>query len=42
VDRSGQPWVVSFQTNWTKFRSNSAASWLLSVAQGAFGLIPTG
>ena len=40
VDRTGQPWVVSFQTNYPKFRSNTAASWLLSVAHGAFDLIP--
>jgi beta-lactamase class A len=40
VDRTGQAWVVSFQVNWPKFRSLTAASWLLSIAQGAFGLIP--
>jgi beta-lactamase class A len=39
VDRTGQAWVVSFQLNWPKFRSLTAASWLLSIAQGAFGLI---
>ena len=39
VDRTGQPWVVSFQMNWPKFRSLTAASWLLSIAQQAFGLI---
>ncbi|GLP73477.1 hypothetical protein TUM20983_05870 [Mycobacterium antarcticum] len=39
VDRTGQPWVVSFQLNWPKFRSLTAASWLLSIAQGAFALI---
>jgi beta-lactamase class A len=42
VDHTGQPWVVSFQTNYPKFRSNTAASWLLSVAHGAFDLIPAG
>ena len=40
VDRTGQAWVVSFQLNWPKFRSLTAASWLLSIAEGAFGLIP--
>lgn len=39
VDRTGQPWVVSFQLNWPAYRSPTAASWLLSIAQGAFGLI---
>jgi beta-lactamase class A len=39
VDRTGQAWVVSFQMNWPKFRSLTAASWLLSIAQGAFRLI---
>jgi beta-lactamase class A len=40
VDRTGQPWVVSFQANWPSFKSNTAAGWLLSIAKGAFGLIP--
>lgn len=39
VDRTGQAWVVSFQANWPKFRSLTAASWMLSIAQGAFGLV---
>ena len=39
VDRTGQAWVLSFQLNWPKFRSLTAASWLLSIAQGAFELI---
>jgi beta-lactamase class A len=42
VDRAGQAWVVSFQLNWTSFRSNTAAGWLLSIAKQAFGLIPIG
>jgi beta-lactamase class A len=42
LDRTGQPWVVSFQANWPKFRSNTAAGWLLSIAKKAFGLIPIG
>lgn len=40
VDRTGQPWVVSFQLNWPRFRSQTAAGWLLSVAHKTFGLIP--
>jgi beta-lactamase class A len=41
VDRRGQPWVVSLQSNWPSFRSNTAAGWLLSIAKQAFNLIPT-
>jgi beta-lactamase class A len=40
VDRTGQPWVVSFQMNWDQFRSQTAAGWLLSVAHKTFDLIP--
>ena len=40
VDRTGQAWVVSLQANWSSFRSNTAAGWLLSIAKQAFGLIP--
>jgi beta-lactamase class A len=40
VDHSGQPWVVSFQLNWPKFRSQTAAGWLLSIVHQTFGLIP--
>ena len=39
VDETGQAWVVSFQLNWPKFRSLTAASWLLSIATQAFALI---
>ncbi|HYO00758.1 MAG TPA: serine hydrolase [Mycobacterium sp.] len=39
VDHTGQPWVVSFQLNWPTYRSQTAAGWLLSIAQGAFALI---
>ncbi len=42
VDHTGQPWVVSFQLNWPRYRSNTAATWLLSVATKAFNLIPIG
>jgi beta-lactamase class A len=42
VDRTGQPWVVSFQMNWPRFRSQTAAGWLLSIADKTFGLIPNG
>ncbi|MGV0851233.1 serine hydrolase [Mycolicibacterium phlei] len=41
VDDTGQPWVVSFQLNWPTFRSRTAATWLLSIVEQAFALIPT-
>ncbi|MGV0835611.1 serine hydrolase [Mycolicibacterium thermoresistibile] len=40
VDRTGQPWVVSFQLNWPQYRSKTAAGWLLSIVHQAFELIP--
>ncbi len=40
VDRTGQPYVVSFQLNWPKFRSQTAAAWLLSIAHQTFDLLP--
>jgi beta-lactamase class A len=40
VDHTGQPWVVSFQLNWPRFRSTTAAAWLLSIVKQTFGLIP--
>jgi beta-lactamase class A len=42
VDHTGQPWVVSFQLNWPRFRSTTAAAWLLSIVKQAFNLIPVG
>ena len=41
-DRTGQGWVVSFQLNWPRYRSQAAAGWLLSIAKQAFALIPAG
>jgi beta-lactamase class A len=40
VDHAGQPWVVSFQLNWPKFRSPTAAAWLLSIVHHAFDMAP--
>ncbi|BBX20009.1 serine hydrolase [Mycolicibacterium duvalii] len=39
VDKTGQPWVVSLQSNWPEYRSQTAAAWLLSMAEQMFGLI---
>jgi len=40
VDRTGQPWVVSYQLNWPRFRSQTAAGWLLSIVKQTFDLVP--
>lgn len=40
VDHTGQPWVVSFQLNWPRYRSPTAAGWLLSIVRQAFDLEP--
>ncbi|OBI82247.1 serine hydrolase [Mycobacterium sp. E740] len=42
IDRTGQPWVVSFQLNWPSYRSPTAAGWLLSIVRQAFDLVPIG
>ena len=41
VDRSGQPWVVSFQVNWPRDHGPSITGWMLQVAKQVFALIPT-
>ncbi|WP_408065921.1 serine hydrolase [[Mycobacterium] vasticus] len=40
LDRAGQPWVVSFQLNWPRDHGKSVGSWMLQIAQQAFGLLP--
>lgn len=40
VDHTGQPWVVSFQLNWPRYRSRTAASWLLSIVNQTFAMVP--
>ncbi|MEV3902995.1 serine hydrolase [Mycobacterium sp. NPDC050551] len=42
VDHTGQPWVVSFQLNWPRYRSTTAATWLLSIVHQTFALVPVG
>ncbi len=42
VDRTGQPWVVSLQTNWPRFHGTTTGAWLMMVIKGMFGLIPVG
>jgi beta-lactamase class A len=40
IDHTGQPWVVSYQLNWPRFRSQTAAGWLLSIVRQTFDLVP--
>jgi beta-lactamase class A len=40
VDHTGQPWVVSFQLNWPRYYSPTAAAWLLSIVHQTFDLVP--
>jgi beta-lactamase class A len=41
VDRTGQPWVVSFQLNWPRDHGRSVTGWMLQVAKQVFALLPT-
>jgi beta-lactamase class A len=40
VDRTGQPWVVSFQLNWTRDHGPSVTTWMLQIAKQVFALLP--
>jgi beta-lactamase class A len=40
VDRTGQPWVVSFQLNWPRDHGPSVTGWMLQVAKQVFELLP--
>jgi beta-lactamase class A len=42
VDHTSQPWVVSFQLNWPRYYSPTAANWLLSIVHQTFDLVPIG
>ena len=39
-DRSGQPWVVSFQLNWPRYHSPQAGGWVMTIIKQVFGLLP--
>jgi beta-lactamase class A len=39
VDKTGQPWVVSFQLNWPRDHGPTVTGWMLQVAKQVFGLI---
>ena len=40
VDRTGQPWVVSFQLNWPRYYSPRAGGWVMTIIKQVFGLLP--
>ena len=40
VDRTGQPWAVSFQLNWSRDHGPSPTSWMLQIAKQVFALLP--
>ncbi len=40
VDHTGQAWVVSFQLNWPRYQSRTAASWLLAIVGQTFAMVP--
>lgn len=42
VDRTGQPWVVSLQTNWPRFHGPQTGGWLMSIIKQMFAMIPVG
>lgn len=39
VDKTRQPWVVSFQLNWPRDHGPTVTGWMLTVAKQAFALI---
>ncbi len=39
VDKTGQPWVVSFQLNWPRDHGPNVTGWMLQVAKQVFALI---
>jgi beta-lactamase class A len=40
VDRTGQPWEVSFQLNWPRDHGRSVTGWMLQIAKQVFALLP--
>lgn len=39
-DRTGQPWVVSFQLNWPRYHSPNAGGWMMTIIKQVFGILP--
>jgi beta-lactamase class A len=40
IDRAGRAWVVSFQLNWPRYHGSSAGTWLLSIVEQVFAMLP--
>jgi beta-lactamase class A len=40
LDRTTQPWVVSFQLNWPRDHGPGVTSWMLQIAKQVFALLP--
>ncbi len=40
VDKSGQPWALSFQLNWPRDHGPDVTGWMLSIIKQAFALLP--
>jgi beta-lactamase class A len=40
VDKTGQPWVVSFQLNWPRDHGPNVTGWMLQIAKQVFALLP--
>lgn len=39
IDRTGQPWVVSFQLNWPRYHSPNAGAWVMTIIKQVFGML---
>lgn len=40
VDRTGQPWVLSFQLNWARDHGPTVTGWMLKIVKQVFALLP--
>ncbi|MDI3313574.1 MAG: class A beta-lactamase-related serine hydrolase [Mycobacterium sp.] len=40
VDKTGQPWVVSFQLTWPRDHGPTVTGWMLQIAKQVFALLP--
>jgi beta-lactamase class A len=41
IDKTGQPWVVSFQLNWPRDHGPAITGWVLQIAKQVFALLLT-
>jgi beta-lactamase class A len=40
VDKTGQPWALSFQLNWPRDHGPNVTSWMLEIIKQVFALLP--